>query len=464
MRIRALIIVGSMLGLSMFVLGPAAAAASDLQQPVSVQQAAYELDNSMYFTAESESPSDASTLDGGACDECGKFDACDACAPACCPADPGLTIGGWLAMGYTANGRNAQNPAVGNGNLPVTFNYRANDFQLNQLYLFMEQATDTGGYGWGFGGRIDLLFGEDYFFTQSAGLETRPDWGSAWNVGAGGGGAGIGGAGRYGLAMPQVYGEVAYNDLKVKIGHFYTIIGYEVVTAPDNFFYSHAYTMQYGEPFTHTGAIATWEYADRLTLIGGVVNGWDKFDAVTDRAAFIGGVSWTSPSERASLALSFVTGDEDGSTVGGIITGNRTTYSLVFSLDITDDWQYVLQHDLGVQENGVAAGQDASWYGLNQYLFYTLSDTWAAGFRYEFFIDEDGTRVTNVPGGWANVAGTWQELAVGLNWAPNDYMVLRPELRWDRFNPSAAGAPAGPFNDGADRDQFLFGVDLILTL
>jgi len=37
-------------------------------------------------------------------------------------------------------------------------------------------------------------------------------------------------------------------------------------------------------------------------------------------------------------------------------------------------------------------------------------------------------------------------------------------LRWDRFNPSAAGAPAGPFNDGADRDQFLFGVDLILTL
>ena len=55
--------------------------------------------------------------------------------------------------------------------------------------------------------------------------------------------------------MPQAYAEVGYNDLTVKVGHFYTIIGYEVVPAPDNFFYSHAYTMQYGEPFTHTGML-----------------------------------------------------------------------------------------------------------------------------------------------------------------------------------------------------------------
>ncbi|NQU24844.1 MAG: porin [Candidatus Nealsonbacteria bacterium] len=447
MTIRVSIVVGSMLGLSMIGLGQADAA--DLLQPASVQQVTYELDNSLYFTAEGESPSDASIMDKGACDGCG---ACDACAPKCCPAAPGITIGGWMAMGYTANGFNAQNPPAGGGNGPVTFNYRANDFQLNQLNLFMERATETGGNGWDLGGRIDLLFGEDYIFTQAAGLETRPNWDNAWNVGVGG--AGIGGTGRYGLAMPQFYGEVAYNDLKVKVGHFYTIIGYEVVSAPSNFFYSHSYTMQYGEPFTHTGAIATWEYAERLTLIAGIVNGWDKFDAVNDRGSFVGGFSWTSPSERASLALSFITGEEDGAVA---ILGNRTMYSLVFSLDVTDDWQYVLQHDLGVQENGIAAGQDAGWYGLNQYLFYTLSDTWAAGFRYEFFIDQNGTRVTNVP-------GDWQEFAVGLNWSPNDYMVLRPELRWDRFNPSGAGAAAGPFNDATDRDQFLFGIDLILTL
>ena len=46
-----------------------------------------------------------------------------------------------------------------------------------------------------------------------------------------------------------------YNDWKIKLGHFYTPIGYEVVPANGNFFYTHAYTMQYGEPFTHTGVL-----------------------------------------------------------------------------------------------------------------------------------------------------------------------------------------------------------------
>lgn len=50
------------------------------------------------------------------------------------------------------------------------------------------------------------------------------------------------------------------NGIDVKIGHFYTIIGYEVVTAPDNFFITKPYTMQYGEPFTHTGVLASYAF------------------------------------------------------------------------------------------------------------------------------------------------------------------------------------------------------------
>ncbi len=54
----------------------------------------------------------------------------------------------------------------------------------------------------------------------------------------------------YDIALPQVYAE-AYapigNGLNIKAGHFYTPIGYETVPAPDNFFYTHAYTMQYGD-------------------------------------------------------------------------------------------------------------------------------------------------------------------------------------------------------------------------
>ena len=38
--------------------------------------------------------------------------------------------------------------------------------------------------------------------------------------------------GGYGYAIPQAYVELAANNWSVKAGHFYTLIGYEVVTAP----------------------------------------------------------------------------------------------------------------------------------------------------------------------------------------------------------------------------------------
>ena len=69
-------------------------------------------------------------------------------------------------------------------------------------------------------------------------------------------------------AIPQLYVEAGYGDLSVKAGHFYTIIGYEVVQATGNFFYSHAYTFNFSEPFTHTGVLATYNASDDVTDLG----------------------------------------------------------------------------------------------------------------------------------------------------------------------------------------------------
>ena len=64
--------------------------------------------------------------------------------------------------------------------------------------------------------------------------------------------------GIYGWAMPQAYGEVGYGDWSVKVGHFFTPVGYEVVPATGNFFYSHSLTLFNSEPFTHTGVLGTY--------------------------------------------------------------------------------------------------------------------------------------------------------------------------------------------------------------
>ena len=46
----------------------------------------------------------------------------------------------------------------------------------------------------------------------------------------------------------------------------------------------------------------------------------------------------------------------------------------------------------GLQEAGAVDGSNAYWYGVDQYLYYTINDCWKAGGRFEWFRDEDGTR------------------------------------------------------------------------
>lgn len=395
---------------------------------------------------------------------------CDACEEAAeeaecepwrlfCQKDCGWNFYGHAAGGITANRR----PTADKYNGTTTFNDRR-EGQFNQLYAILENTIDTGGCGWDVGGRVDLLYGSDYVFTMATGLELTDDGAPHWNQDSNGNNP------QYGLAMPQIYGEIGYNDLSVKIGHFYTIVGYEVVPVTGNFFYSHAYTMQYGEPFTHTGALATYKYSDTTKLYGGVVNGWDAFDRVADTGAGLLGIAWDG-GEGLTVSFGGTFSPNEPILIGpaaGTLT-NRNMYSLVVSktFGACDQWQYVFQHDYGVQRNGDAftPGLDAEWYGVNQYLFYTINDCWKAGTRFEWFRDDDGARVTGLrnPGNavfGTGFAGNFYELSAGLNWTPSANLTVRPEIRYDWFE-GISTTGQNPFNAGTDNDQLLFGIDAI---
>ncbi len=157
-------------------------------------------------------------------------------------------FGGWLRQSYTWNPQNPANRFNG----PVTFTDRSNQYQMNQLYAYLKKDVDTDGCGVDVGGRVDVLYGTDARFTQALGLDDRAisDADSRF----------------YKLAIPQMYASFGWNDLTVNIGHFYTIIGYETVMSPQNFFVTQSFLMQYGEPFTHTGVQATYKANDNWTL------------------------------------------------------------------------------------------------------------------------------------------------------------------------------------------------------
>jgi hypothetical protein len=395
---------------------------------------------------------------GGSCEPC---TACaDACEePACepwrlfCQKECAFNAYGWISGGIMGNSQSPQSEFNG----PTTFPDQWHG-QGNQFYAIVEKAVDTGGCGWDWGGRVDVLYGTDYIFTQAIGLETRDDGSPRWNSNP-----------DYGVAMPQAYAELGYNNLSIKGGHFYTPIGYEVVPATGNFFYSHAYTMQYGEPFTHTGAMATWAMDDSLSLVGAFVNGWDAFDRVNDAGMVIGGLAWNN-GDGLSLAYNFGFSNQEA-TLAGTLT-NRYISSLVVTLE-RGDWTYVFQNDVGWQHDASPYAnftQSAEWYGVNQYLFYTINDCWKAGARFEWFRDDDGVRVGGIrPGNPLPVAGVdpafagdFFELTAGLNWTPHANIVVRPELRYDWYDGLSDPAGGRPFDDGSRTDQFLYGLDVIV--
>ncbi|MDP2097038.1 MAG: outer membrane beta-barrel protein [Methylobacter sp.] len=206
--------------------------------------------------------------------------------------DLGINVGGWVSSGVSGNIDSPEDRFNG----PVTFGDRANEFGMQQLYGYIEREVNAEGSSWDFGFRADILYGTDARFTTQANFDDNLVLDSSSRF--------------YKLAFPQVYATVFApigNGLTTKIGHFYTIIGNEVVTAPDNFFFSHAYTMQYGEPFTHTGILSSYPLTKNISLSGGVVSGWDSF--FQEPANFLGGATYTTDNEKTSLAFSMITGD-----------------------------------------------------------------------------------------------------------------------------------------------------------
>lgn len=369
--------------------------------------------------------------------------------------DIGLKFGGWLNMGVTYNARNPR----GGFNGPVTFGDRDSELQFNQLYFYLQRAVATDG-GWDIGGRFDFMYGTDAVFTQAYGSPR-----GHWDLNL------IKNGERFlDIALPQAYVEIFApfgNGITAKIGHFYTIIGNEVVTAPDNFFYSHAYTMQYGEPFTHTGVLLSYPVDPNWTVTAGGVTGSDfgGWDGAWDKGlgawSGIGGVTWTSDDKGSSVAVTGTTGE-----ISEQDHNNWSIYSIVIKHDIIEGLHYTFQHDHGFA-NKIVGGQDATWYGLNNYLTYDIQDGLSVGVRGEWFRDDDGFRVAS-PGRTLTFfpgANSYYAVTAGLNWKPLKWVTVRPNVRYDwNDGPAAFGNGHGDTGFAATKkDQFLFSTDLVVT-
>jgi hypothetical protein len=388
-------------------------------------------------------------------DECACGDTCsangDLCSGwsfcgCCCPGDAwtlqkyltpccdDVTYAGWIEMGYFSEtvGLSAER-----GDL-LDMRDTPDNFDLNQMWLYAEKAVDASSCCGEWGYRVDLVYGTDAQKTQAFGNSGAPNpqgYDNSWDNGI------------YGWALPQTYLLYGRNDWTWKIGHWYTPLGYEVVPATGNFFYSHSLTFFNSEPFTHTGALGSYTGHEGETWYAGWALGWDTgYDQFGDGNVFIGGVS---KEMNDDVTLGYLT------TVGnfGFRSADEFGYmhTLLGVVDLTDKLQYVIQSDL-VAADGYLGDDDRDNFetGIVNYLFYTVNDCWKYGGRFEWWQSDTFDDDNSIP---------FFEITLGVNYHPHANVVLRPEVRWDFTGDDEAVEVA----QDRDYDRTEFGVDAIFT-
>ncbi len=363
----------------------------------------------------------------------------------CLTQSLGIDISGWLEPGVTVNTLSPRDRWNG----PVATNDRSNDFEMNQFWLTFLRPVKTDGDGFDIGGRVDLCYGTDWRYGDSPGLEQRFDYQHQL----------------YGLVLPQMYVEIGIDDLTIRLGHYAACMGYELVPAPANFFYSHSYAMGYSEPILVTGGRAEYKLSDNWSVNAGLNDGWGNFEDPNNAFDFLGGVNWQNDEKTTSLSYQFTFGREGP-------TGTNRIYdaALVFKQQLTKKLLYVAENDMGSDSEGnPRTGGSACWYGLAQYFLYTITPKLSAGTRIEWFRDEEGSRVAGVGNlnyGWMGAPGfegTFTELTFGLNYLPNLNLVVRPEIRCDWYSGSTNVAGQLPFGDGTRSQQLLLATDMVFT-
>jgi hypothetical protein len=312
---------------------------------------------------------------------------------------------GWTDSSFTAS-------SDAHEQLPMGFNYKANQFLLQQNWLRIDRPVDTIGTTPTLGFRSDtILPGSDYRFTVARGLldgQLTADNGQP---------------NTYGIDPVQMYLEAYFPEigrgLDVKVGRFFAQFGVESIDATQNALGSRSYTFIY-DPFTQTGLLTTLKLTDAVSVQNGLVTGEDIFITAGVTPTYIGTFKWDPPKGRDSVLASVIIGSNRYNVREAL--NNVDIFDLVYTHEFNDRLTYEFEGLFGFETRVPDIGT-AAWYGLVQYLTYNFTARLSGTARLEFFDDCQGQR-TGFP-------GLYTAATAGVTYKPCKSLWLRPEVRYD---------------------------------
>jgi hypothetical protein len=255
------------------------------------------------------------------------------------------------------------------------------------------------------------------------------------------------------VIIKQAYWKYNATDkLSFTMGQFGTHIGYELIEASLNYFYSINNTFNSGVPFYHTGLKGTYAFSDKVSLMLGVVNGFDYVHDNNRKKGIIGQLA-LAPVENLTTYINFIsTNESNADAQGNTPKGNFTLYDLNGVYTFSDKFYigywfiYGMQHGtLGSPGTFVPADGDVDktkhWWGANLYFVYNTSDLFSIGLRAEHFNNDEGARglrSLDSSGNWTGTSASTMTLT-GTFHLDGGSLLIKPELRADIFK-KLAGA------------------------
>jgi hypothetical protein len=320
------------------------------------------------------------------------------------------TISGFADVRYSATNVDSLN------RLPagMGFSYNPDLPQFN--WISVSRAVDKEAKEATWGHQVDLiLYGANYQFTLARGLLNRQltDNNGLPNA--------------RGIDIPQHYVEW-YNPnvlkgLDVQVGRRFARFGVESLNPSQTLLPTYSYAFTYN-PYTYTGVFTELKLTDNLTVTNDFTLGPDVWIDNDARFFWLGAVQYDF-SKKTNLRTAVYLGDNSFNAPAALNFPSFIDVVFTHKFGCDDKWTYNFEYLYGWQRNVPGIGT-ASWNHYVNYLTYAWADNFSTTGRVEFFDDKDGQRT--------GFTGLYSSFTLGSTWKPKDWLMLRPELRYDYNN------------------------------
>ena len=355
----------------------------------------------------------------------------------------GITVGGFVDVGYNLNlenaNRNAGFGAVG-GRFQDNF---SNRIKLDQLDFAIDRAIpDISKLD--FGAHFEVVYGRDTDFFHSSRIYDNPaTFGDP--------------SGTYygGPTQPENQFDIvqAYFDvslpvgtgLRLRAGKIVTPLGYEVINPTGNPFFSHSYLFTYAIPLTHTGVWGHYVLSPDFAIDAGLARGWNQ--SLRDNNGAAEGmmtIAWTPQANAEMKKWNITLNIDEGPESSHDNSDWWTVLDLIAKYQLTGDGKadgsclLALNVDYGDAPHGLVT-QSGQWFGAAAYGQYVMNSMFTLNARGEWYSDQQGFTLagygtpTSTPSGAVNLYEA--TVGVAIKPFPNDpigsNLVIRPEGRID---------------------------------